>query len=37
MAEKGTYIHLLLGYLFAVTTNKFEMTATILITNILLV
>jgi hypothetical protein len=29
------HIHILLGYLFTVTTNKFEITATILITNIL--
>jgi len=36
MAEKGTYIQTLLGYLFTVTTYKFEITATILITNILL-
>jgi hypothetical protein len=30
MAGKGT----LLGYLFTVTTHKFEITATILVTNI---
>jgi hypothetical protein len=29
-----TYIHTLLGYLFTITTYKFEITATILITNI---
>jgi hypothetical protein len=33
MVEKGT----LLEYLFTVTTHKFEITATILITNILLI
>jgi len=32
-----TYIHILLGYLFTVTTYKFEIRATILITNNLLI
>jgi len=37
MAEKGTHIPILLGYLFTVTIYKFEIIATILITQILLI
>jgi hypothetical protein len=37
MAEKGTYIHTLLGYLFTFSTYTIEITAAIFITNILLI